>query len=201
MCGRLVRRSLCFRLVGPLVVGLVVFGGTARAQVAMWRPKFQVAVGMGASFDSNLARTETIRVPSFFFAAGLGAGLLGLEVRSFANGATNQQVSRLSLELVGVLRPLVLFPERPEYLWRVLRTVAVDAGPAYERCALGMASEPRLGVSLGGHVDFPIGATGLTKEVRVRVGARRMVGATADLEALAVHDSTVELFGQLAFVF
>jgi hypothetical protein len=202
-----VRARRCFTSFGPLLAGLLALAaleGAAAAQPqygAVWRPKFQVAVGMGTSLDSNLGGDRTIRVPSFFFSAGVGAGLFGLDLRSFANGASNVQVSRLSVEVVGVARPFVLLHDAGGYGSRVLRTVGVHAGPAYERVSLGMAVKPRLGAALGVHVDFPIGAPNLGKELRIRVGARRMVGAEADLDDVAVRDSKVELYAQLAFVF
>jgi hypothetical protein len=201
-----VRARRCLTSLGPLLAGLlalVALEGAALAQPygAVWRPRFQVAVGMGTSLDSNLARDQTIRVPSFFFSAGVGAGLLGLDLRSFANGASNVQISRLSVEVVGVVRPFVLLQDGGGYGSRVLRTIGVHAGPAYERVSLGMSVEPRLGAALGLHVDFPIGAPNLGKELRIRVGARRMVGAEVDVDEVPVHDSKLELYAQLAFVF
>lgn len=167
------------------------------------RPTFQVALGMGASIDHNERHANPdAAVPSFFFAAGLGEGLWGLEVRSFANGATSGQVSRVSLELLGVVRPLApVFDGHRGYGQRVLRSISVAAGPGVERLSLALDAAARFGASVGAHVDLPVGPAGANKEMRFRLSARRMFGAKATVGELAVSDTKLELFGQLAFVF
>ena len=156
---------------------------------------------MGGSLDRNEPNPRPDRpITSFFFTAGLGDGLLGLDLRSFGNGATQVQVTRLSLELVGVVRPLARIA-RPGYPFRVLRTASLDAGPALERVLLVLRSDWRRGLMLGGHVDLPIGYGAATKELRLRLGARRMIGSHTHLSGVTVGDSLLELYGQLAFVF
>jgi hypothetical protein len=167
------------------------------------RPKFQVALGLGASVDHNPPSQQADRtLTAFFFAAGLGDGTLAVDVRAFANGATAMQVTRLALELVAVLRPLEpTMRQRAGYGPRVLRTASIDIGPSVERVSLGPLSSRRLGVMGGLHVDLPVGEAGLSKEMRVRLGVRRLRAASTMLAETRVEDSTLELYGQLAFVF
>jgi catechol 2,3-dioxygenase-like lactoylglutathione lyase family enzyme len=165
------------------------------------RPKVQVAVGLGASVDDNAPNPHPGRpLSAFFFAVGIGDGLVGLELRSFANGATNMQMGRLSGELVGVVRPLARVA-REGYGFRVLRTAAADVGPGVERDSLALDSDWRAGVSLGAHADLPIGPAGAAKELRLRLGVRRLVATRGSVGGIPVKDSTVELYGQVAFVF
>jgi hypothetical protein len=170
--------------------------------VASTRPRFQVAIGMGLSVDHAATHPDG-GLPSFFFAAGLGDGVGGLELRSFANGATQQQVIRLDFELVGVLRPLALaFREPRHYTGRVLRTLALDVGPGTELATYNRRSAHRWGLSTGAHVDFPLGGTGVGKEVRLRAGVRRFfAGKVTFDDGRDVGDTLVEVYGQLAFVF
>jgi hypothetical protein len=172
------------------------------AQPDLWhRPRFQVAVGMGASFDPSSGNPNPDRpISSFFFTAGLGAGRFGFDLRSFANGATKLQVTRLSLELVGVIRPLV-FLRREAYLVRVARTASLDVGPSFERVSKEVTAAWRAGTVLGTHLDLPLGYADAGKELRVRLGLRRMFGTRTALTGIPVSDSVLELYGQVAFVF
>jgi hypothetical protein len=172
------------------------------AQPDLWhRPRFQVAVGMGASLDPSSGNPHPDRpISSFFFAAGLGAGKFGFDLRSFANGAAKVQVTRLSVELVGVIRPLV-FLQRDDYLFRVARTASLDVGPSFERVSKDVTAAWRAGAMLGTHVDLPIGYADAAKELRVRLGLRRMFGTNTALTGIPVGDSALELYAQLAFVF
>ena len=167
------------------------------------RPQFQVAVGMGASIDHNEGQANPdAPVPSFFFAAGLGGGLIGLDVRSFANGAVMAQIARLSLELLGVVRPLIPVAKgRSDYGSRVLQSFSVAVGPAFERVSLGLQADGRFGASLGAHLDLPIGPAGASKEMRLRLGVRRMFAGAATVNEMPVKDTKVEVYAQLAFVF
>jgi hypothetical protein len=185
-----------------LIIPLLALAGPARAQEIWYqRPKAQVAVGMGASLDRNAPNPRPGRpVSAFFFGVGLGDGLLGLDLRSFANGASQTQIGRLSLELVAVLRPLSRLA-REGYGFRVLRTASVDVGPAVERVSLAQVSDWRTGLLLGAHADLPIGPAGVPKELRLRLGVRRLLAAQGTVSNIPVKDSTVEIYGQLAFVF
>jgi hypothetical protein len=186
------------------LLALVAFAPLAQAAPdLLTRPKFQIAVGLGASIDRAAPNPHPDRpLTSFFFGAGLGAGLLGFDLRSFANGASKVQVTRLSLELVAVVRPLVLaMSDSEHYLARVARSASLDLGPAFERVSQAAAADWRQGVLLGAHVDLPVGTPGSAKELRLRLGGRRMIGTTASLSDTPIVDTTVELYGQLAFVF
>jgi hypothetical protein len=177
-------------------------GSPARAD-SPERPKFQVALGLGASLDRNLPNPTPDRpISAFFFSAGLGAGVVGVDLRAFANGATTAQVTRLALELAVVLRPAEPWMRgRTGYVPRVLRAASLDIGPAVERVARGPISARRTGVMIGAHVDLPVAAEGLSKELRFRLGVRRLRASNATLGDIPVEDSTLELYGQLAFVF
>jgi hypothetical protein len=182
---------------------LLALATPARAQ-DVWheRPKVQVALGLGASIDGNSPNPHPDRpLPGFYFAVGIGDGLLGLELRSFANGATQQQLSRLSLELVGVVRPLARVA-REGYGYRVLRSLGADLGPGAERAAVSEDSAWRVGLVVGAHGDVPLGPADTGKELRLRLGVRRLVaGSGAVSSTITVKDSTLEMYGQIAFVF
>jgi hypothetical protein len=167
------------------------------------RPKFQVAMGMGASLDRNAPNLTPGRpITAFFFAAGLGDGGVGLELRAFANGAHFMQVTRLALELAFVLRPLEpMFRDHDDYGARILRGASLDIGPSVERVSLGPAATRRFGLMVGAHFDMPVGPAGAGKEMRVRLGVRRLRAGHAGLGETEVGDSTLELYAQLAFVF
>jgi hypothetical protein len=191
----------------PLPLALLAFSlapGDARAQDARGpeRPRIQVAVGLGLSVDRNEPNPTPDRpIPSFFFALGLGDGPFGLELRSFANGATMTQVTRLAVELTVVARPLSLFhPDRLDYGHRVLRALAVDVGPAFERVSLSVDTRNRLGVVVGGHLDLPLGPPNAPRELRLRLGVRHLLAGRATLGDLSVGDSQLEVYGQVAFV-
>jgi catechol 2,3-dioxygenase-like lactoylglutathione lyase family enzyme len=180
---------------------LVTIASPARAQ-DFWRerPKVQVALGLGASFDDATPNPHPDRpVSAFFFTVGIGDRLLGLDFRSFANGATQTQLGRLSLELVGVFRPFAVL-DRAGYGYRVLRSASFDLGTGLERDSLAQSEDWRVGLLLGLHADLPIGPPA-EKELRLRLGARRLVAGSGTVAAVAVKDSTVELYGQVAFVF
>jgi hypothetical protein len=186
------RLVLCLVLLAP--------AATASAQDLYRRPRFHVALGMGASFDRDVTPDPRHPLVSYFFGAGLGDGLLGLDLRSFANGATKTQVTRLSLELVGVVRPLATIA-RPGYPFRVLRTLGADLGAGTERTSLAEKAAWRTGAILGAHLDVPLEPAWAPAELRLRLGLRRMLGSDAHIDAATVPDTTLELYGQLAFVF
>ena len=189
-------------VLGPALL----LAGAAPARAADFltvRPMFDVALGMGASIDRGAPNPHPdLPIPSFFFSGGLGAGMWGLELRSFANGASTQQINRVSLELLGVVRPFApLGRGNDAYPWRVLRTLAVQLGPAAEHVSFSVYEDWRDGAALGGHCDLPIGPPGEAKELRVRLGVRRMLGSTGTITMMHVGDSALELYAQAAFVF
>jgi hypothetical protein len=190
----------------PLLAALVLAlsAPSAWAQPApVPRPRLNVALGLGASLDPNTPNPTPDRpITGFFFAAGLGDGGIGLDLRSFANGATAMQITRLAVELVAVLRPLEPWQRgRDGYAARVLRAASLDLGPSLERVSRGHYAGRHFGLMFGGHLDFPIGDAGQPRELRLRVGARHLHAGSITIGDDTVSDSTVELYGQLAFVF
>lgn len=166
------------------------------------RPRFSLAVGLGASIDHTAGNPRPDQPqPAFFFTAGLGDGLFGLDLRSFGNGATKVQVTRVSLEAVLALRPFALLAPRVDYPTRVVRTLSLDVGPCLERVAKDVKSAWRSGPVIGTHVDLPLGYADAAKELRVRLGLRHLSASTATLTSMPVTNSDLELYGQLAFVF
>jgi hypothetical protein len=109
------------------------------------------------------------------------------------------QLGRLSGELVGVLRPLSAL-DGPGYGHRVLRTASVDLGIGIERVSQSLQSDWRTGLVLGAHFDVPLGPPA-DKELRLRLGVRRLVATEGTISAIPARDTTVELYGQAAFVF
>jgi hypothetical protein len=183
-----------------LPVLLLLVATPARAADLLHRPKVHLAVGLGASFDRNPPNPTPDRpLTAFLFTLGVGDALLGLDLRSCATGASQRQLSRLSGELVGVVRPGVLL-DRPGYGYRVLRTASVDLGAAIERVSVSLDSDWRKGLVLGAHVDLPIGPpTG--KELRLRLGVRRLIATQGEIAGVPARDTTLEVYGQAAFVF
>jgi hypothetical protein len=90
---------------------------------------------------------------------------------------------------------------REGYGYRVLRSASVDLGVGVERDSVALDSDWRAGLLLGAHFDLPIGPAGATKELRLRLGVRRLFAGSGSVGDISVKDSTVELYGQVAFVF
>jgi hypothetical protein len=187
------------------LVVLLLLTAPAQAADLFHRPKVHVALGLGASFDKGPSNPKPDRpITAFLFTLGIGDHLLGLDLRSCANAPTGpapMQLSRLSGELVGVVRPLVLFLDRPGYGYRVLRTASVDLGFGIERVSISLESDWRFGLVAGGHIDLPVGPEGTGKELRVRLGVRRLVATKGTVGSLTTGDTTLEAYGQVAFVF
>jgi hypothetical protein len=182
---------------------LLLAAAPARAETE-GRPRFEVAVGMGISIDRDAPNPEPdTPVPAYFFTAGLGDGLLGLQLRSFANAGDKRQVVRISGELLGVARPLVpVVGERRGYGYSVMRTLAVELGPAIERVGIDVEARWRAGAVVGAHFDLPVAPTGsATQQLRVRLGVRRLFATSATIAGYPVEDTSLEAYGQLAFVF
>jgi len=185
-----------------LLLPFLLLAAPAQAADLLHRPKVHVAVGMAASIDRNAPNPRPgDPIAAFLFTLGVGDGFLGLDLRSCANGATQMQLSRLSGELVGVFRPLVLARmDRPGYGYRVLRTASLDLGAGVERVSLSLQSDWRAGLVVGGHIDLPVGPAA-SKELRLRLGVRRLVATEGTIARLPARDTTMEVYGQAAFVF
>jgi hypothetical protein len=82
-----------------------------------------------------------------------------------------------------------------------LHSISLAGGPGFERVSLALDAAARFGGAVGAHLDLPIGPPGANKEMRIRLGGRRMFAARAAVGELPVTDTKLELYGQLAFVF
>ena len=106
-----------------------------------------------------------------------------------------------------VVRPFAeRLPGDERYRMRVLRTLALDLGLGYERDSR-IERRPktvaRFGARVGVHVDVPLTPGGARSELRLRLTARRFVGASSSTfpDGDPAPDTRVELFAALAVVF
>jgi len=180
------------------------------------RPRFSLAVGMGATFDSTGFSDGAHAIPSFFGVGGFGDGLGGFDLGAFASsasgrytGADQVPVDRLALDAFGVIRPAArVHRDDRGYGYRVLHTVAAELGLGLERDGRSMVSGSRFVVHTGARVELPLTPAGLPSELRLRLAMRRAIGlytpevavAPGSTQATAVGDST-ELYAALAVVF
>jgi hypothetical protein len=201
-----------------LVLAALVPARSARAQEASAsatpRPKFEAAVGMGASFDdAGMVAAGLSAVPGFFFMGGFGDGIVGIDIGVFVNSASgrfrdpNVPLDRVAFDGFLVIRPLAdRWLSSARYAPRVARTLALDLGLGVEhtaRLTRMPESVNRFGSRIGAHVDVPLTPRDAKSELRLRLAVRRFVGAsrvtfpTGDL----VTDSRGEVFAALAAVF
>ena len=178
------------------------------------RPRFEVALGMGASLDDAGLRTSGASpVPAFFVMAGFGSGVVGIDLGLFTNSANgrfrapNVPVDRLGLDAMLVVRPGVrLARDDRRYGARVARAAAIDLGLGYERdsrITRGPEAVDRFGLRLGAHIDIPLTAASDTSELRLRLAVRRFVGAAKQSfpGGDPAPDTSGEVFAALAAVF
>lgn len=204
------------------LVAAALAGGRARADDAAAalpvraasRPAIEVALGMGASIDdAGLHADGVSAVPSFYATGGFGRGTLGFDVGVFVNSATgrfrtpNVPVDRLGFDGMLVVRPFADFvPGDERYRTRVLRALALDLGLGFERdsrIANGPEAVDRFGARVGVHVDVPLSPAAASSELRLRLTARRFVGATSSTfpGGDPAPDTRGEFFAALAVVF
>jgi hypothetical protein len=175
------------------------------------RPRFTVAIGGGASLDSaGFMPEETHAIPSFHAAGGIGENFTGFELAAIASQATgryrapNSPLDRLALDGMVVVRFLAQRVSAEDYRYRsrVGRTAAFELGLAVERAGRGPVAATRFGMHTGARIEFPLVPFGASaNEPRLRVGVRRMLGASAPMVGdTTVHDST-ELYTALALSF
>jgi hypothetical protein len=175
------------------------------------RPKLNLAVGMGASFESSgFAPARTEMVPAFFATGGVGdAWPLGFELGAFASSASGRfrapdaPVDRLSLDARGVLRPLTfrVSPEDRRYRARLVRAMGLELGLGIERDGTTVRAGSRLGVHTGVRLEVPLTPAGAGSELRLRLGVRRMIGLyTPRVGTVDVGDS-LDVFAALVTVF
>jgi len=187
-------------------------GPTTTGPVAS-RPPIEVSIGMGASIDdAGLRAAGLSAIPSFYATGGFGQGTFGFDLGVFANSATgryrtpNLPVDRLGVDAMLVIRPFADFLLGDSYDRRVLRTLALDVGLAYERdsrISRGPEDVSRVGARVGIHADLPLTPARERSELRLRLTVRRFVGLTSPTfaEGDPVPDTRFELFGSLVVVF
>jgi hypothetical protein len=182
------------------------------------RPRFSLALGMGATLDSTGFSDGAHLIPAFFGVGGFGDGLGGFDLGAFSSSASGRSpasavdqvpVDRLALDAFGVIRPAArVHRDDRRYGYRVLHTVAVELGVGLERDGRTMVSGSRFEVHTGARIEFPLTPAGLPSELRLRLAMRRAIGlytpevavAQGSTQATAVGDST-ELYAALAVVF
>ena len=206
------------RCVSLLALALASVGSSPSRAVAdpapPSRPRLELAVGMGASLDdAGLGPSGVQPIPAFFVMGGFGDGPIGVDLGLFANSATGRfrapdvPVDRIAVDAMVVLRPGAHLPaDGARYDRRVVRTAAIDIGPAFERAsriARGPESVNRFGVRVGGHVDLPLTAAAAISELRLRLGVRRFVGSSTRTfpGGDPAPDTRGEVFAALAAVF
>jgi hypothetical protein len=179
-----------------------------------WRPRFSLAAGMGATFDSAGLAGGTHAIPAFFAVGGFGDGLGGFDLGSFASSASGRfhgddnPVDRLALDAFGVIRPAArLAPGDRRYRLRVLRTLAGELGLGLERDGRVTGSGSRFELHTGARVELPLTRAGEPSELRLRFAVRRAVGLyTPKLYGASATDvtsvgDTTEVYAALAVVF
>jgi hypothetical protein len=193
------------------------------AAPVVWRPKLEIALGMGASFDgSGLGAAGVSAIPAFFAMGGFGDGWVGFDFGVFANSAIGRfrapatPIDRLGLDGMLVLRPAArLRVDDARYRMRVLRSAALDVGMGFERASRivrGPETADRIGFRVGAHVDIPLTAAARpgpvasgtsAGELRLRLGVRRLIGAQASAfpGGDGAADTRGEVFAALAAVF
>lgn len=187
------------------------------APVVLDRPRFEMAVGLGASFDSTgLVDGRTVGIPAFEVLGGIGQSWVGFEARllsneaagryhALSNGVADMAIDRLAVDLMVALRP---FTGRgrgrgtaDRYGLRVLRSFTLAVGEATERASSGGPPLYRLGVVVGGHVDVPLTPASQASELRLRLSARRMFGDRGTIGSESVSDTKAEVLAGVAVVF
>jgi hypothetical protein len=197
------------------LVAVALVGAPALADdAASARPRIELAVGMGASIDdAGLSQAGLSAVPSFYATGGFGDGTFGVNLGVFTNSATgryrspNVPVDRLAFDAMLVVRPAAeLYPGDNRYRIRVLRALALDLGLGYERDSrITRVPEEvaRFGARVGVHADVPLTPAGARSELRLRLTARRFVGASSASfpGGDPAPDTRGEFFAALAVVF
>ncbi len=183
------------------------------------RPRFSLAVGMGATFDSTGFSDGGHLIPAFFGVGGFGDGLWGVDLGAFSSSASGRftspanlkdaPVDRLALDAFGVIRPAARVRRDDQgYGFRVLHTVAAELGLGVERDGRTMVSGSRLEVHTGARIELPLTPRGQPSELRLRLAVRHAVGlytpevavAQGSTAVTAVGDST-EFYAALAVIF
>jgi hypothetical protein len=183
--------------------------------IVVTRPRFSVAVAMGATYDSAGLSGGAHAIPAFFATGGAGDGLLGVDFQVFSSnasgrfGSSQNPVDRLGFDGFGVVRPAGRFRLADRrYRMRVLRALGAELGLGLEREERHDGSGSRFCVHLGARADLPLTRVTDASEVRVRLAVRRDFGlftpqvfSTTSGNETPIGDTVVELYGGLVFVF
>jgi hypothetical protein len=189
--------------------------GTVSAPLVLDRPRFEMAVGLGASFDSTgLVDGRTVGIPAFEVLGGIGQSWVGFEARllsneaagryhALSNGVADMAIDRLAVDLMVALRPFASYGRgsADRYGLRVLRSFTLAVGEATERASSGGPPLYRLGAVVGGHLDVPLTPARQASELRLRLSARRMFGDRGTLGSQSVSDTKAEVMAGVAVVF
>jgi hypothetical protein len=203
----------------PVLVGDAPPVGTS-AQVRPNRPRFDVAVGMGMSFDSTgLVDGRTVAVPAFQVSGGVGAQTVGFEARLFSTQASGRYfrtvagsdgvatkvdmaADRLALDVMVALRPFASkHPGDTRWFRRAQHSVTINLGLAGENVSVAQKSVKRVGAVAGIHVDVPLTPASLANELRFRLAVRRMFAGSSQAGPVQVGDSREDVFAALVAVF
>jgi hypothetical protein len=179
------------------------------------RPRMALAIGMGATLDATGFAGGAHAIPAFAAEGGFGDGLAGFDLGAYATSASGRfssadlPVDRLALDAFGVVRPAARWHRDDQrYQMRVLHLLAAELGLGFERDGTTTGSGTRFVIHTGARAEFPL-TSGMTSEVRLRLGVRRAIGLFTPIvavggpgsgETVSVGDST-EFFGALAVVF
>ena len=169
------------------------------------RPRFSLAVGMGATIDSTGFTDGSHLMPAFFGVGGFGDGLAGFDLGAFSSSAsgrftspTESPVDRLALDAFGVIRPAArVHRDDRRYRYRVLHTLAAELGLGLERDGRTMVSGSRFEVHTGARVEFPLTRASAPSELRLRLAVRRAFGLYTPEVSVALVEHRGHLRGRL----
>ncbi len=201
-------------VASPVVAPLDVVTEIPPAVSVPRRPRFDVAVGMGGSFDSSgLVKGRTVLAPAFLVQAAVGDGPIGFAARllstqasgrfhQICNGVSDMPVDRLAIDLLFAIRPWAAgYTNDKSWGSRVARGLALNLGAGGENASVGQQSSFRIGIVVGAHVDLPLTPSGDATELRLRLGVRRMLAGEGTAGVVLVSDTSADVFGALAAVF
>ena len=182
------------------------------------RPRFSLAVGMGATLDSTGFSDGAHLIPAFFGVGGFGDGIVGFDLGAFSSSASGRYAALGRRPGAGRSAGARCFrrrsprgprsPRRPALRLPRAAHAGGRAGAGLERDGRSMVSGSRFEVHTGARVELPLTPAGLPSELRLRLAVRRAIGlytpevavAQGSTPATAVGDST-ELYAALAVIF
>ena len=192
-------------LFAAIYLGAAAAPVQKQTEVAAQRLHADVGLGLGLMLDSRTpGSSDNNAVLCFLASLGVGGRSLGgaLNWTGANRSGAEDAPGRSYYSLVLVARPAAFREGAPTgYEDRVLRSLAFEAGPAYEVLQKATGSASRWGVSTSAHVDFPLQPAGHS-EGRMRLEARRMWGiSAATFGGSPVADSAVQMGALLVALF